>query len=164
MTERLIHYLSLALIAVGLAAAAFIYHSAPKGLSEAVDRSKVALGIYSVNGELFDRGLTLFRADDLAGARAIFEQADPQKRDARTQFYIAYCYYREGWGRFANDDALFARGLEAARRAAELEPGLVVDDGSLQMRTPAQLIAELESGLKITIEDLDPRKVFRGRK
>lgn len=164
MTERLIHYLSLALVVVGLGSVTIFYMSAPKGITEAVNRSKVVLGIYSVDKDLFDRGLAKFRADDYKGAIALFDQADPEKRDARTQFYIAYSYYREGWGRISNDDESFAKGLEAAVIACELDPDLLVDDASLQMRTPEQLRSELESGLRLTIDDLNPLKLFRERK
>ena len=57
-------------------------------------------------------------------------RADPAGRDALTQFYIAYTYYRQGWGRVYNDDALFKNGLEAVDRAIALAPDhrLVVDD------------------------------------
>jgi hypothetical protein len=164
MTERLIHYLSLALVVVGLGAVTIVYLSAPKDLAEAVNRSKVVLGVYSVDKELFDRGLSKFRSDDFSGAISLFDQADPEKRDARTQFYIAYSYYRQGWGRISNDDESFAKGLEAAAIACELDPDLVVDDASLQMRTPEQLRSELESGLKLTVDDLNPLKLFRERK
>jgi len=40
-------------------------------------------------------------------ARDFFQKADPENRDAKTQYYIAYSYYRQGWGKLYNDDALF---------------------------------------------------------
>lgn len=164
MSDRIIHYFTICLVAVGFAVIGFLYASAPKDLSEAVTRSQVALGVYSLDKELFDRGLAQFRAGDFSAARNSFERADPEKRDAATQFYIAHSYYREGWGRVSNDDALFAKGLEAAIRAAELNPDLSINDENLQLRTPFALRAELESGLKMTIDDLNPLKLFRERK
>ncbi len=56
----------------------------------------------------------LFRAEDYIGARAAFDRVDPEKRDANTQFYIGYSYYRQGWSRLSNDDTLFKLGLDAA--------------------------------------------------
>ena len=54
-------------------------------------------------------------------ARAMFDEADPEKRDGRTQFYIAYSFYRQGWGRFSNDDekefqASYSRVSQWAKR------------------------------------------------
>jgi hypothetical protein len=164
MSDSIIHYLTAAAVAVGLALIVFIYASAPRGLSEVVTRSQVALGVYSIDKELFDRGVAQFRAGEFAAARNSLERADSEKRDAATQFYVAYSYYREGWGRVSNDDALFAKGLEAVNRTVELDPGLVVNDADLQLRTPFALKAELENGLKLTIDDLNPLKVFRERK
>ncbi|MBX3293916.1 MAG: hypothetical protein KF881_13590 [Acidobacteria bacterium] len=164
MSDSIIHYFTIAIVAIGFAVIVFLYASAPKGLSEAVTRSQVALGVYSVDKELFDRGVAQFRADEFAAGRNSFERADPEKRDAATQFYIAYSYYREGWGRVSNDDALFAKGLQAAKRAAELNPDLAINDESLKLTTPFALRAELENGLKMTIDDLNPLKLFRERK
>ncbi|HYO90832.1 MAG TPA: hypothetical protein VEQ40_04320, partial [Pyrinomonadaceae bacterium] len=93
-------------------------------------------------------------------------RADPERRDARTQFYMAYAFYREGWGRVYNDDALFRQGLEAAGRSISLSENerLRVDDPDLQIKTPAELKAEIEQGLERTVDDLNPLKVFRQRK
>ena len=43
-------------------------------------------------------------------------------RDARTQFYIAYSFYRQGWNRTHRDDALYTQGLETVERAIALAP------------------------------------------
>ena len=45
------------------------------------------------------------------------DRADPARRDAPTQFYIAYSFYREGWGRVYSDD----RAVQAGAR--DVEPG-----------------------------------------
>jgi hypothetical protein len=164
MSDRIIHYFTIAIVAAGFGSIVFIYASAPRGFSEVVTRSQVALGVYSADQELFERGVTLFRADNFAAARNSFDRADPEKRDAATQFYVAYSYYREGWGRVSSDDALFAKGLEAANRAAELNADLFVSDETVQLKTPFALKTELENGLKITIDDLNPLRLFRERK
>lgn len=164
MSDSIIHYFTAAIVAGGLAMIIFLYASAPRGLSEVVTRSQVALGVYTPDKELFDRGVAQFRAGEFAAARNSFERADPEKRDAMTQFYVAYSYYREGWGRVSNDDALFAKGLEAANRAVELDPEMILNDADLQLRTPFALKTELENGLKLTIDDLNPLKVLRERK
>ncbi|HEX8353398.1 MAG TPA: hypothetical protein VF611_10890, partial [Pyrinomonadaceae bacterium] len=90
----------------------------------------------------------------------------PARRDARTQFYVAYSFYREGWGRVYNDDALFRRGLEAADRALALsaDAPLAVEDPELKIHSAAELRAEMEQGLERTADDFNPLKVFRERK
>ena len=108
----------------------------------------------------------MFRGDQFDAARLAFDRADPAHQDARTQFYIAYSYYRQGWGRVYNDDALFARGLEAVDRAIAVAPQgrVAVDDPDLQLRSADELKAELQAGLRRDASDLNPLKVFRQRK
>ena len=144
----------------------WIYATEPRSLREVATGAQVVAGTYEVDREKFDEGLRLFRAEQFRAARDEWERADPQQRDARTQFYIAYAFYREGWGRLYNDDALFKQGLEAVNRAINLSQNerLRVDDADLQMHTPAELKAELEKGSERTVEDLNPLKVFRQRK
>jgi hypothetical protein len=108
--------------------------------------------------------LQAFRQDNFVVARDNFEKADPEKRDAKTQFYIAYSFYRQGWGRISSDDALFKQGLDAVNRAIALDPDFGAADDNLQMKTPAELKNELEEGLKITPSDFNPLRVFRERK
>ena len=95
-----------------------------------------------------------------------FARADPAQRDALTQFYIAYSFYRQGWGRFYADDVLFAQGLEAVDRAIALAPGgrLGVEHPSQQIRTADELRAELEAGLRRDASDFNPSRVFRERR
>ena len=61
-----------------------------------------------------------------------FARADPAVRDARTQFYIAYSYYRQGWGRLYHDDALYAEG---ARRSIAPSRWRLADASSSTTRT-----------------------------
>ena len=98
-------------------------------------------------------------------ARAAFQRADPAQRDPQTQFYIAYSFYRQGWGRVYNDDVLFKQGLETIDRAIALAPNqrLVVVDENLGMRTGDELKAELQRGLTRDASDFNPMRVFRRR-
>ena len=99
--------------------------------------------------------------------RVLVEQrADPAQGDARTQFYIAYSFYREGWGRLYYDQQLFKQGLEAVNRAIALASTspLTVDDPNLRMHSAAELKAELEQGTERSWSDVNPLKVLRTRK
>ena len=161
MKEKHIQILSIAVVAVGLTFIAFLYWSQPRTLAEVATKGSVAIGTYEVNRVDFDASVTAFRQDQFVAARAAFERADPEKRDAATQFYIAYSYYRQGWGRVSNDDALFQSGVEAANR---VDPNFRSTDANLQMKTPAELKFELEEGLKLTVSDFNPMKLTRERK
>ena len=101
-----------------------------------------------------------------AAARSAFARADPAQQDARTQFYVAYSCYRQGWGRLYADEALFAQGLEAVNRAIARAPGgrIVVDDVDLQMRSGDELKAELEAGWRRDASNFNPLRLLRSRK
>lgn len=158
---------------VGLAAslayaglAAWLYASQPQNVAQMAGGLASMVGAYRIDQQAFDDGLRFFRRDQFVEARAAFARSDAAERDARTQFYIAYAYYREGWGRVYNDDALFAKGLTAVDRAIALAPGgrLVVEDPDLQMRSADELRAELQRGITREPSDFNPLKVFRARK
>ncbi len=144
----------------------WIYATEPRSFKEVATNSQIAAGIYQINQEKFNNGLTLFRRDQFRAARDEWAGADPAQRDPRTQFYISYACYREGWGRVYYDDALFKQGLEAVNRAINLAPNgtLTVDDPDLQMHTAAELKTELEQGTERSWKDLNPLKLFRQRK
>ena len=144
----------------------WIYATEPRSFKEVATNSQVAAGFYEVNQEKFNNGLALFRRDQFRAARDEWSGADPAQRDPRTQFYIGYACYREGWGRVYYDNALFKQGLEAVNRAIKLAPNgtLVVDDPNLQMHSAAELKAELEQGTESSWKDLNPLKLFRQRK
>src|SRR4029434_5120358 len=114
----------------------------------------------------FDDGLRYFRNDQFAEARAAFERADPARRDAVTQFYIGYAFYRQGWGRFYSDDRLYREGLEAVNRAIALAPEgrLVVEEPGQEIQTADELKAELERGLVGEGSDFNPARGVRPRK
>jgi hypothetical protein len=144
----------------------WIYATEPRSFKEMATNTQVAAGVYEINQEKFNNGLTLFRRDQFRAARDEWAAADPAQRDPRTQFYIAYAFYREGWGRVYYDRALFNEGLAAVNRAINLSPNgtLVVDDPDLQLHTPAELKAELEQGTETSWKDLNPLKLWRTRK
>jgi hypothetical protein len=145
---------------------AWLYATAPRSLGEVATGVRVAAGTYQIDQARFDAGLRLFRAEHFRAARDEWGRADPAQRDARTQFYIAYAFYREGWGRMYKDDALYRQGIEAVNRAIALHPAapLAVADPTLQMRTAAELKAELEKGTERRWDDLNPFKLLDPRK
>ena len=144
----------------------WIYATEPRSFKEMATNTQVAAGTYEINQEKFNSGLTLFGRDQFRAARDEWNAADPAQKDPRTQFYIAYACYREGWGRVYYDRALFNEGLAAVNRALSLNPNgtLVVDDPNLQIHTPAELKAELEQGTETGWKDLNPLKLLRTRK
>lgn len=159
--------------ALGLALAAgygalivWLYAAQPQTVAQVTGGLAAEIGAYQVNQQAFDDGLAFFRRDQFEEARSAFARADPAGRDARTQFYIAYTYYRQGWGRVYNDDALFKEGLRTVDLAISLAPGqrLVVDDTSLGMKSADELRAELQRGLTRDASDLNPMRVFQPRK
>ena len=148
------------------AAIVWMYAAQPQTVAEVTGGLTSTIGAYRIDQQAFDDGLTFFRRDQFDEARTAFARADPAGRDAATQFYVAYSYYRQGWGRVYNDDALFKRGLESVDRAIGLAPGhrLVVDDPGLDMRNADELRAELQRGLTRDASDFNPLRVFRKRR
>jgi hypothetical protein len=144
----------------------WLYATQPQTMAQVSGGLTAMVGAYTIDAQSFDDGLRFFRRDQFPEARAAFARADRANRDARVQFYIAYSYYREGWGRLHNDDALFKQGLAAIDGAAALAPNgrLVVDDPDLQMHTADELRAELQRGLTVEAADFNPLRVFSKRK
>jgi hypothetical protein len=148
------------------AAILWLYTAQPQTMAEVTGGLAAGAGVYRVDPQAAEDGLAFFRRGAYPEARAALARADPARRDARTQFYIAYSCYRQGWGRLYNDDTLFRQGLAAVDRAIEVAPAhrVVVDDADLGMKTADELKAELERGLTREASDFNPLKVFRGRK
>jgi hypothetical protein len=143
----------------------WVYVNQPRTMAQVTGGVASAVGAYNIDRVQFDQGLRSFRSGQFSEARAAFERADPAIQDPRTQFYVAYSYYREGFGRVYNDDDLFRRGLDAVNRVIAISPGpLVVDDPDLGMHSASELKAELEHGLAHGAADLNPLKVLRPRK
>jgi tetratricopeptide (TPR) repeat protein len=152
-----------------IAYAAFIvwlYAAQPQTVGEVTGGIASSVGAYRVDPQAMADGLAFFRRDRFDEARAAFERADPARRDPTAQFYIAYSYYRQGWGRLYSDDALFAKGIEAVDRAIALAPSgrLVVDDPALGMRSADELKAELERGRTRELSDFNPLRMLEQRK
>jgi hypothetical protein len=143
----------------------WLYQAQPQNVAHVTGGLAAAVGAYHVDDRAFQDGLTFFRRDQFDEARAAFGRADPAQRDALTQFYVAYTYYRQGWGRTYNDDTLFGKGLDAVNRAITLAPNqrLIVDDPNLGMRTADELRAELQRGLTRDASDLNPLRILRRR-
>ena len=158
---------------VGLAMAAsygafivWMYVRQPQSVAEVAGGLTASLGAYRINQQAYDEGLRLFRSDQFTAARLAFERADPGHQDARTRFFIAYTFYREGWGLLYDDDKLFAQGLDAVNEAIALDPrgALVIDDPDFALRSPGELKGELEAGLRSDPSDLNPFNTLRRRK
>jgi hypothetical protein len=144
----------------------WLYATQPQTIAQVSGGLTSIIGAYSIDEQAFDDGLRFFRADKFPEARAAFARADRAQRDARTQFYIAYAYYREGFGHLYNDDALFKQGLGAVDLAISLAPNgrLVVNDADLQLRSADELRVELQRGLTVDASDFNPLRVLRKRR
>ena len=162
----MVRVVGLALAILYAAIIGWLYVSQPRNRAEALGGLAAVVGTYRIDPVAFQEGLAFFRQDKFAEARSAFERADPAHRDAQTQFYTGYSFYREGWGRIYNDDRLFKLGLDAVTRAIEVAPGhrVAVDDQTLGMRSGDELKAELERGLRREASDFNPMRVFEPRK
>ena len=145
---------------------AWLYARQPQTIAQVTGGLSAAVGAYRIAEPAFADGLRLFHEDRFVEARMAFGRADPAERDAQTQFYIAYTFYRQGWGRLYHDDALYRAGLAAVDRAIALGPHgrLIVDDPALQMHSADDLKAELEAGIRVDASDFNPARLFRQRK
>ena len=154
---------------------AWLYWAEPKNLGEVstkaqttienvTTKGQIVIGTYEVDKAKFTDGLNAFRQENFIVARDNFEKADTERRDAKTQFYIAYSFYRQGFGKVYNDDELFKKGLEEIEKTITLDKNFKSDDNDLKLKTPVELKNELEQGLKVTADDFNPFKVLRERK
>jgi len=165
MRQRFIQIIGLAVTAVYAVVIVWVYATEPRSFKEVATGAQVAAGTYQVDEQKFNAALALFRREQFRAARDEWNRADPAQGDARTQFYIAYSFYREGWGRVYYDQDLFKQGVAAVKRAIALSPApLTVADENLQLHTAAELKAELEQGTERTWGDINPLKVMRQRK
>ena len=166
MADRTVRGIGLALSFAYAAFIGWLYAYQPQSAAEVTGGFAAGIGAYRVDQQAFEDGLQFFRRDQFAAARSAFERADPAHLDARTQFYIAYSFYREGWGRLYQDDTLFAQGLEAVNRAIARAPDgrILVEDADLQMHSGDELKAELEAGLRRDASDFNPARIVRPRK
>jgi hypothetical protein len=144
----------------------WVYANQPRTVAQLTGGMAASVGAYEIDRPAYNQGLQFFRNDQFEEARAALGRADPARRDPTTQFYVAYSYYRQGWGRMYNDDALFRKGLEAVEHAIAIAPGgrLDVPDPSIDMRTADELRAELSRGLTKDASDLNPMRFLGKRK
>ncbi len=156
----------LALTVIYAAFIVWVYATEPRTFKEVATSAEVAAGTYQIDQGRFNNALALFQREQFRAARDEWQRADPAQGDARTQFYIAYSFYREGWGRVFYNQDLFKQGLEAINRAITLASNgpLTVDDPNLQMHSAAELKTELEQGTERNWSDINPLKVLRTRK
>ena len=166
MKERSVRVVGLASSVCYAALIVWLYQNQPQTLEQVTGGLAAGVGVYRIDQQAFEEGLEFFRADRFDASRAAFERADPARRDARTQFYIAYSYYRSGWGRLYQDDEMFALGVERVDRAMALAPAgrLVVEDAALDIHTPEELKVELTAGLRTDASDFNPMRLLRKRK
>jgi tetratricopeptide (TPR) repeat protein len=161
-------WLRVAGLALSAAYATFIvwlYAAQPRTFAEVRGGMAASVGAYSIDKASFDAGLAFFRRDQFEEARTAFARADPAERDPTTQFYIAYSYMRQGWGRLYHDDALYRQAQAALAKAVAASPSgsVRVDDPGLALRTSDELKAELERGLRREASDLNPLKLWKER-
>ena len=165
MRQKLIQIVGLVLTAAYALAIVWLYATEPRNFNEVATGAQVAAGTYQVDQQKFAGALELFRREQFRAARDEWQRADPAQSDPTTQFYIAYSFYREGWGRVYYDQELFRQGLETVNRAITLAPEpLTIPDENLQLHTAAELKAELEQGTERNWGDINPLKVMRQRK
>ncbi len=175
MKEKHIQLLGIILTVFYSVFIAWLYWAEPKSLAEVstkaqttienvTTKGQVVIGTYEVDKAKFAEGLSAFRQDNFIVARDNFLKADPERRDAKTQFYIAYSYYRQGFGKVYNDDELFKKGLVELDKVITLDKNFKSDDQDLRLKTPVELKNEFEEGLKVTAGDFNPFKVLRERK
>jgi len=166
MQHKLIQSVGIAWTLLFAAFIIWIYATEPRTFKEVAASAQAAAGTYEIDQGRYNSALDLFHHEQFRAAREEWQLADPGMRDARTQFYIAYAFYREGFGKVYYDKDLFKQGLDAVNRAISLSPEstLTVDDPDLQMHTAAELKAELEQGLEPSLGDINPFKIFRKRK
>lgn len=161
MNEKSVQILGIVLSILYAVSIVWLYTNEPKSFSEVATKATVTVGTYEIDKAKFDEGLRLFRAENYSTSRDIFLQADIEKRDAKTQFYIAYSFYRQGFGKVYNDDALYKQGLEQLIR---VEVNFKSDDPDLKLKTPTELKNEFNEGLQFTADDFNPLRVIRERK
>ena len=166
MQETTTRALGLALAVAYAVFIGWLFVRQPQTIAQVTGGLSDVIGAYKVDGQAFADGLGFFRNEQFVEARLAFARADPAQRDATTRFYIAYSYYRQGWGRLYHDDRLYIEGLVAIDEAMKLAPGgrLVVDDPDLAMHSAEELRAELEAGVRRDASDLNPMRLFRVRK
>jgi hypothetical protein len=166
MRDRTVRALGLLLTTSYAVFIVWLYVRQPQTLADVTGGLSASVGAYRIDQQAFDDGVAMFRQGHYDASRAAFERADPAQQDARTQFYIAYSYYRSGWGRLYSDDADFKLGLDRVDKAIALAPNgrLIIEDPQNDIHNADELRAELAAGLRTEASDLNPMRLFRKRK
>jgi tetratricopeptide (TPR) repeat protein len=166
MRDRTVRALGLLLTTSYAVFIVWLYVRQPQTLADVTGGLSASVGAYRIDQQAFDDGVAMFRQGQYDASRAAFERADPAQQDARTQFYIAYSYYRSGWGRLYSDDADFKLGLDRVDKAIALAPNgrLIIEDPQNDIHNADELRAELAAGLRTEASDLNPMRLFRKRK
>jgi tetratricopeptide (TPR) repeat protein len=143
----------------------WLYARQPKTVAEVTGGITASVGVYQIDRASFDEGLRFFRADHFPEARSAFARADTAKLDATTQFYIAYSFVRQGWGRVYSDDGLYQEAKRTLEHAVAVAPQhkIIVDDAGLSLKSSDELKAEIDRGLTRDSSDLNPLRLFRER-
>ena len=164
-SPALVRIAGLATSALYAAFIVWVYATQPRTLREVRGGVAASIGVYRIDQVAFEEGLRFFRGDRFAEARRAFERADPAQRDPRTQYYIAYAFLREGWGRVYADDALYRQAQLALQRALAAAPdGVVrVDDPGLALKTSDEMAEALARGLRRDASDLNPLSMLEKR-
>ncbi len=161
MNEKTIQIFSILLTTIFSVLILWLYLAEPKTFAEVATKSAVTVGTYEIDKAKFDEGLKLFRAENFIASRDLFVRADSEKRDSKTQFYISYSFYRQGFGKVYSDDNLYKLGLENLKF---VDLNYKSDDADLKLQTPSDLKNEFQQGIEKTIDDINPLKVLRERK
>ena len=122
MRQRVVQIIGLVVTVLYAVVIVWLYATEPRSFKEVSTGAQVAAGTYQVDQAKFDAALELFRREQFRAARDEWNRADPAQGDPTTQFYIAYSFYREGWGRVYYDQDLFKQGVAAVNRAIALAP------------------------------------------
>ena len=144
----------------------WMYAKQPKTIAEVTGGLTASVALYRIDQASFDQGLAFFHKDQFVEARSALDRADPAKQHGVTQFYIAYSYVRQGWGRLYADDALYKQAMTVLERAVAVSPGgkvLVDNDPALSLKTSDELKAEIDRGLTREAADFNPFRVFDKR-
>jgi hypothetical protein len=141
----------------------WLYVRQPRSFAEIKTQAAIETNVYSIKQENFDEAMKQFNAGQYAVAIDQFKLADPAEGDAKTQFYIAYSYYRLGHGRFTDNDEMFQKGLAAIDHciASAANHIFEIDREDLEIKNAGQLRARFQEGLEVTPADFNPLNWFK---
>ncbi len=141
----------------------WVYVRQPRSFAEIKTQAAVEVNVYAIKQENFDEAVKQFNSGHYQVAINQFKLADPGERDATSQFYMAYCYYLLGRGKFADDDELFREGLTAIERCLDSAPNHIFEIArqDLEIKNAGELRARFQEGLQVTPADFNPLNWFK---